>query len=161
MKEHMSAGYFRALDCQELTDRYAAPKRICRLVNVDDLEALDQLCLQGRQRVQEQLIGSPDVLCGELIRDLTICLGDIILRYVRAEWAIGVEELGENEYSDPTWVLILNGDTDYRSLSVEHYVTHRFFGRSALHFANIVEQVVTMAKNVPGLYIGGYGTAAS
>ncbi|GAA2044082.1 hypothetical protein GCM10009720_26210 [Yaniella flava] len=156
MNANVTAGYTRPLACAELPDRYEANQRIANFVNVDDLKALDDLCLTGRELVRHQHIGSPTTLCQELIRDLTICFGEIIMRYVRSDWAMGIESLGENEYTAPTWMLMLYADGDYRSLHLEDYVTRRFFEQTETSFAMLLDEVVKLAKNVPGLYIGGY-----
>lgn len=95
-----------------------------------------------------------------MIRDLTICLGDILLRYIRADWAIGIELLGEGEYSHGAWILLFNAEGNYRSLNLEEYVGRRFFKDTDTTFAELVEGVVVMAKQVPDLYIGGYGATA-
>lgn len=99
MSMNVTSGYARPLECHELDDRFQAEQRLATFADTDDLVALDTLCLQARQLVAEQPIGSPAALCKEMIRDLTICLGDILLRYIRADWAIGIEVLGEGEYS--------------------------------------------------------------
>jgi len=160
MSMNVTSGYARPLECHELDDRFQAEQRLATFADTDDLVALDTLCLQARQLVAEQPIGSPATLCKEIIRDLTICLGGILLRYIRADWAIGIELLGEGEYSHGAWILLFNAGGNYRSLNLEEYVGRRFFKDTNTTFAELVEGVVVMAKQVPDLYIGGYGATA-
>lgn len=156
MHADFTGGYARPLECLEMTDRYEAAPRIGQFVNTEDLAALDELCLRGRELVKQQLIGSPMALSKEFIRDLTICFGEIVMRYIRAAWCIGVDPLGDNEYSEPAWVLVLYADDAQRSLRLEEYVTRRFFEQTDTSFAQLLDQSIAMAKQTPGLYIGGY-----
>lgn len=156
MYTDMSGSYARPLECMEMTDRYEAEPRIANFVDTDDLVALDGLCLRGRDLVDQQLIGSSMVLSKELIRDLTICLGEIVMRYLRADWFIGVDPLGDGEYSEPAWVLVLLADDARRSMRLEEYVTRRFFEQTDTSFPELLEQIIVMAKQLPGLYLGGY-----
>lgn len=156
MSAEITDRYARPLECMELTERHEAEPRISQLANTDDPDALDELCLRGRQLVREQPIGSTAALSGELIRDLAVCLGEIIMRYIRAEWMIDVQPVGDNENANIAWILVFRVTDGRRSLPVEAYVTRRFFGDIDVSFAEFLDSVIVMAKQVPGVYLGGY-----
>lgn len=158
MYTDMTGGHLRPLECMEMTDRYEAEPRLAKLVNTDDLVELDALCLRGRELVEQQLIGSSMTLAKELIRDLTICFGEILMRYIRADWFIGVDPISESEYSEPEWVLMLYSDDIRRSVRLEEYVTRRYFEHTDTSFAQLLDQIIAIAKQLPGLYLGGYDT---
>lgn len=156
MNTDVTDGYARPLECAELTERYEAQPRLTKMINTDDLEALDELCLRGSELVQEQTIGSPVALSKELIRDLAICLGEVIMRYIRADWLIEVQPTTDYKYADQAWILVFYTSDGYRSVPLHDYVARRFFGDIDTNFAALLDAVIVMAKQFPGLYLGGY-----
>lgn len=159
MEVNYSAAYVRPLNCQELAERFEAPKRIAKLADTEDLDSLDMLCRRGRYLVQLQVIGSPTTLCAALIRDLTICLGEIVMRYIRADWNVGIEQIDEGQHTIPEWNLRLEAGADSYIVNLEAYVAQRFFVCSTGSFAVTLEEIIKEAQAIPGLYLGGYSGA--
>lgn len=151
-----AAEYIRQLECHELDHRFQADARIAAFANADDLDELDALCLKASEFPGEQDCGSMKALRKELIRDLTICLGDIMTRYIRANWVIRGQQSDEGEPYE-SWVLMLHTDEGYFSLDVEGYVTDRFNREEGQTFGQFVEACICRLQHIPGAYLGGYG----
>lgn len=150
--------YTRELECHELDQRFEADARIASFANTDDLRELDALCLKvSGLSEQRQHFGSDMAMRKDLIRDLTICLGDILTRYLRANWIIYGQETDEGEHPDESWVLMLHADEGHYSLHLEEYVTDRFNHADGRTFDQFVEACICQLQQIPGAYLGGYG----
>ncbi|MDN6534738.1 MAG: hypothetical protein L0K63_10800 [Yaniella sp.] len=150
--------YIRQLECHELDQRFLADERIAAFANTDDLDALDALCLKASGVIaQQQYFGSETALSKELVRDLSICLGDILTRYLLANWVIHGQRADEGEPPYESWVLMLHSDEGHFSLHIEEYVTDRFNGEDGRSFDQFVEACICRLQHIPGAYLGGYG----
>ncbi|MDN5839302.1 MAG: hypothetical protein L0H44_11535 [Yaniella sp.] len=150
--------YIRQLECHELDQRCQADERIAVFVNTDDLEALDALCLKASGVIaQQQYFDYEAALSKAMIRDLTICLGDILTRYLRGNWTIYGRQTDESEHPYEAWALMLHSDEGHLSLHLEDYVTDRFNREDGRTFDQFVESCICQLQHIPGVYLGGYG----
>lgn len=150
--------YMRPLECHELDQRFQADARIGVFANTDDLEELDAFCFGARDRIaQQQYSGSVDASGTEVIRDLVICLGDILTRYLQANWIIYGQQDDSGQHVVETWALMLHSDEKHYSLHLEEYVTARFNHDDGRSFGQFVEACICRLQDVPGAYLGGYG----
>lgn len=152
-----TAEYIRQLECHELEHRHQADARLAPYANTDDPEELDALCVKVGTLWQQRDTEAAMVLWEELIVDLTICLGDILLRYLLGNWIIQGLQVAEDEPTCESWVLMLHAEEAHFSLNVEAYVTARFYGQNDQTFGEFVESCICRLQHIPGAYLGGYG----